>query len=136
YGDPRALHSFPTRRSSDLYFRWPDGLLRVPDRLDGVEIKGPGRQVVAWDSLHQSGNRYQKLGGQVATLPEEFVARLRDAATQRGPLEVVDASPAAQAKLEAWLSQFPDAVEMHDGNWEMRCPAHADHDPSLVVTAS
>lgn len=67
-----------------FYFRWPAGLERVPNRLDGVEIKGPGRQVVAWGSLHASGNRYARLGGQFAELPESFVARLREATAQHG----------------------------------------------------
>lgn len=119
-----------------FYFRWPAGLERVPNRLDGVEVKGPGRQVVAWDSLHQSGRRYEKLGGTFAELPEAFVARLRAGTAQHSGLEVLDATPEAQRRLESLLAVLPDAEVMRDGNWQATCPAHADRDPSLVVTAS
>jgi hypothetical protein len=119
-----------------FYFRWPEGLERVPNRLDGVEVKGPGRQVVAWDSLHMSGRRYQKLGGTFAELPESFVTRLRGATAQHSLSGVVDATPQAQRALESLLAVLPDAREQRDGNYEATCPAHADHDPSLVVTAS
>jgi hypothetical protein len=118
------------------YFRWPAGLERVPNRLDGVEIKGPGRQVVAWDSLHKSGGLYRKLGGSFADLPEALVARVRGAAAQHSLTGVIDATPEAAERLEALLAVLPDAEELRDGNWQAQCPAHDDHDPSLVVTAS
>jgi hypothetical protein len=119
-----------------LYYRWPAGLERVPNRLDGVEVKGAGRQVVAWDSLHASGSRYEKLGGGFAELPDWFVARLRESTPQHSLSEVLDATPEASAALDRLLAVLPDAHELRDGNWEATCPAHADHDPSLVVTAS
>jgi hypothetical protein len=118
------------------YFRWPAGLERVPNRLDGVEIKGPGRQVVAWDSLHKSGGLYRKLGGAFADLPEALIARVRGAAAQHSLTGVIDATPEAAERLEALLAVLPDAEELRDGNWQAQCPAHDDHDPSLVVTAS
>ncbi len=118
------------------YYRWPAGLERVPNRLDGVEIKGAGRQVVAWDSLHQSGNRYEKLGGSFMDLPEAFVARLRGSTPQHSLSEVLDATPEASEALDRLLAVLPDAHELRDGNWEATCPSHLDHDPSLVVTAS
>lgn len=118
------------------YFRWPAGLLRVPNRLDGVEVKGPGRQVVAWDSLHASGRRYERLGGSFAELPQGFVSRLRDSASQHDITGLVDATPEALEALERLLAVLPDAEEQRDGNWQALCPAHDDHDPSLVVTAS
>jgi hypothetical protein len=124
------------RSGYHCYFRWPEGLERVPNRLDGVEIKGPGRQVVAWDSLHASGRRYEKLGGTFAELPAEFVERLRGATAQHGLSGTSDATPAAEARLAEVLEYFPDAEEQHDGNWQARCPAHDDRDPSLVLTAS
>lgn len=122
--------------ASHRYFRWPAGLERVPNRLDGVEIKGAGRQVVAWDSLHKSGMPYTKLGGQFAELPEAFVQRLRTATPQHSLSEVLDATPEASAALDRLLAVLPDAEVMRDGNWQATCPAHADHDPSLVLTAS
>lgn len=118
------------------YFRWPAGLERVPNRLDGIEVKGAGRQVVAWDSLHASGNRYERLGGQFAELPEAFVERLRQAVPQHDRTEVAAASAEALALLDDWLTEFPDAEQQRDGDWVMVCPAHDDHDPSLVVTAA
>jgi len=118
------------------YFRWPEGLERVPNRLDGIEIKGPGRQVVAWDSLHKSGQRYTRLGGAFAELPQEFVERLRSAAPQHDRTEVLKATAEALDLLDDWLTEFPDAEQQRDGDWVMVCPAHDDHDPSLVVTAS
>jgi hypothetical protein len=118
------------------YYRWPAGLERVPNRLDGVEIKGPGRQVVAPGSLHKSGGRYEPMGGQIADLPERLVSRLRGAVTQHSLSGTEEASPAAQARLEEVLEYFPDAEEQHDGNWLALCPAHDDHDPSMVVKAS
>src|SRR5581483_3324965 len=119
-----------------FYYRWPAGLERVPNRLDGVEIKGPGRQVVAWGSRHKSGGHYELLGGQLAELPAEFVRRLRDATVQHSYDGVLDATPGAESRLERWLAEFPEAEQQHDGDWVMRCPAHDDTDPSLVVTAS
>ena len=118
------------------YFRWPAGVERVPNRLDGIEVKGAGRQVVAWDSLHKSGNRYEKLGGSFAELPGWFVERLRAAVPQHDKTEVSAATAEAVALLEDWLMEFPDAEQQRDGDWVMVCPAHDDHDPSLVVTAS
>lgn len=118
------------------YYLWPAGLERVPNRLDGVEIKGAGRQVVAPDSLHGSGNRYRSLGGEFVELPEAFVARLRDACSQHTMNGTVAASPEAKQLLEDWLDEFAGAEEQGDGNWVMCCPAHDDHDPSLVVAAT
>lgn len=118
------------------YFRWPAGLLRVPNRLDEVEIKGPGRQVVAWDSLHMSGNRYVKHAAPLAELPAAFVERLRQSTAQieRGP--VLDALPGAVEALDRILAELPEGRELHDGNVETICPAHSDHDPSLVLGLS
>jgi hypothetical protein len=102
----------------------------VPNRLDGVEVKGSGRQVVAWDSLHKSGGVYEKLGGSFAELPEPFVSRVRASTAQHSLSGTVDATPEAQELLARWLDLFPEAEELRDGNWQMTCPAHADHDPA------
>src|SRR5438874_11346392 len=39
YGDHRDLHSFPTRRSSDLQPRWPDDGVQEP--VGGLDILPP-----------------------------------------------------------------------------------------------
>lgn len=120
------------------YFRWPGGLLRVPDRLDGVEVKGPGRQVVAAGSLHKSGRQYEALiTSEPATLPSAFVERLASSARQieRGT-EVLDATDGAERALDRILAELPEVNELGDGNVETLCPAHPDHDPSLVLTVS
>lgn len=121
------------------YFHWPAGLLRVPDRLDGVEIKGPGRQVVAAWSQHKSGRLYAPINdvADMAQLPVAFVERLRASAKQieRGA-EVVDATDGAVEALERILAELPEATELGDGNVVTLCPAHPDHDPSLVLTVS
>lgn len=121
------------------YFRWPAGLLQVPPGLDGIEIKGPGRYLVAWDSVHKSGRRYEKLGGTIADLPEAFVARLRDGARQvaKANRDCDEATPGAEEKLDAWLAMFPEAEELDYGNWGMRCPTHdSESGLSLHVKAS
>lgn len=121
-----------------LYFRWPAGVVRVPNRLDGVEIKGPGRQVVGPGSQHASGNEYRvDRDLPLATLPPAFVARVAEAVTQRERVDrTEEATPEANELLEAWVERFGGGEEQRDGNYVVCCPAHNDHDPSLVVTAS
>lgn len=118
------------------YFRWPTGLKRVPNRLDGVEVKGDGRQVVAAGSLHQSGRLYELLSDtEPAELPAAFVERLTASTAQRDRVQGGEATPEAAELLDRWLQMFPEAEQQADGDWLMLCPHHGDHNPSLLVTA-
>lgn len=119
------------------YFNWPD-LVRVPDKLEGIEIKGPGRQVVAPGSMHRSGNKYELVQDiPPADLPGAFVARMSEAVTQKPRRDrTEEATPGGLEALDRILERLPEADEQSDGNLATICPAHNDHDPSLVLTAS
>lgn len=122
-----------------FYYRWPADLVRVPNRLDGVELKGPGRQVVGPGSMHPSGRRYEiERDLPLAELPEAFVARIAEAVTQKARRDrTEDATVEALEALERFVEHLPGgAEEQADGNLVAICPAHNDHDPSLVLTAS
>lgn len=120
------------------YFRWPEGLVRVPNRFEGVELKGPGRQVVGPGSLHKSGNRYTIANDAgIAELPSQFVERIADEVAQREKKSSKDdATSEAWDAREALMEHLGDYDEQMDGDYVALCPAHDDHSPSLVVGVS